>query len=57
MPKDYKLQELREQTKIQEKQSQENDKVAKNNKVLGWIVAIATNYAGVHCMFRLQRSY
>ena len=40
--KDYKLQELREQTKIQEKQSQENDKVAKNNKFLGWIVGIAT---------------
>ena len=40
--KDSKLEELREQTKIQEKQSQENDKVAKNNKFLGWIVGIAT---------------
>ncbi len=30
------------QIEIQEKQSQENDKVAKNNKFLGWIVGIAT---------------
>jgi len=30
------------QIEIQEKQSQENDKVAKNNKFLGWIIGIAT---------------